>query len=1284
MWGLRACNRVPNRPVDCRNLQTEIAEERTKDHGTTSSQARRSDRGGFPYDMLVTSHYFASVALSVRGWIGAWPGLVDGTGTRPGESGRAGLCDLGGLDSGCREKVLAFVPTNLVPLYSTMDLFGNVFSLNHFTIESLHIHPPMFEHYQLCIKDWVIIIHHNTILTRLPHKFVGNFPIYPLVSSITSLLQDNTNRRMLIDVVGKIIWDVRIIKHFLAYHLILLNEMGNIIHLYLNRIPYHRMVSVILAKHHRSIIYVSRVKLVHRPQLNFNEDNRQRKSTSPKNNEVGEHPTKKRKIYNARYQDKKKEKVRTLIDITNATPTSILDVNLSNDGNIIPPIQYQFISQSSTSIDDGSVDQSMLDDPYDFLFVGIPTRHRELKLRKRCESCQAERLKYETDSFCCMNGKTKLVHSSIPDELHNLFTADTNLGKMFRETIRAYNTNFSFASMGVSLDQSLANNRDGIYHRIDQLVPRDGRPRYLQLYFYDSENEMLNRLEWPNLDSEIVQILTRVLASNPYVATFRTLADLGPLDNYRVTLNASLELDQRVYNRPTTSEVAGIWVEGNNNITAYKRSIVVYGRSERPQTIQQYWSCYDPLCYPLFFPNVSIDEIVDDEEIEEEDEEDAGTTSSRKIVTMREYYCYKFQIRPHGNVILLGGRLFQQFMVDSYVKIDTSQLYQGVVDANTAGDVPTSMIGQRVVLPASFIGGPRDMRRRFLDAMALVQDGGKPDIFLTMTCNPKCPEIQNELLSWQKAKDRPDVVSIVFHAKIEDLKEQLLKRDILGVVRAYVYVIEFQKRGLPHAHFLLIMRPGSKFTNPDYYDKYVCAEIPNPAKFPVMHELVKKHMIHGPCGDINKKCLCMQGVPLKCRFKYPLMDNRWVVPYNPKLLMMFNCHLNVEICSSITSVKYIFKYIYKGHDKQVIPVDQDAQRVELNEIKSFQDARYVSPPEAIWRIFSFPLAKIYPNVVTLQVHLPNQQMVRFSTNEAIDTVVERERNKRSMLTEFFETNKVDLRARQHLYKDFPKHLTSNKTTRLWKARIKGKALGRLVSANPAEGERYYLRLLLCHVTGPTCFEDLYTYNNLIHPTFRKAALERGLIESDQSLSQCLAESSLFQFHVALRRLFATILVFCDPGDVRKLWNDHYHDMSEDYMRQNENVERVQNMVLTDINLFLESMGKSIDDFDLPTIDRDVDLQSGGFCEVQEESSIVVEDDHLRAQEFLNTEQKYAYDEIMRHVRTNCAGVFFIDGPGGTGKTYLYKALLPNVCKCVCNVKKQSGTAQLLRIAKLII
>ncbi|KAJ9553044.1 hypothetical protein OSB04_017089 [Centaurea solstitialis] len=112
--------------------------------------------------------------------------------------------------------------------------------------------------------------------------------------------------------------------------------------------------------------------------------------------------------------------------------------------------------------------------------------------------------------------------------------------------------NFSFTSIGVTVDNSTANMTSrvytfhahgGIYHKIDQLVPRDRHPRHLQLYFYDDQSELSLRLECPNLDRRIVEILTRVLSMNPYVVTFRSLVELGPLDNYRVTLNASVELD---------------------------------------------------------------------------------------------------------------------------------------------------------------------------------------------------------------------------------------------------------------------------------------------------------------------------------------------------------------------------------------------------------------------------------------------------------------------------------------------------------------------------------------------------------------------------------------------------------------------------------------------------------------------------------------------------------------------------------------------------------------------
>ncbi|GJW18898.1 ATP-dependent DNA helicase PIF1-like protein [Tanacetum coccineum] len=372
------------------------------------------------------------------------------------------------------------------------------------------------------------------------------------------------------------------------------------------------------------------------------------------------------------------------------------------------------------------------DDPYDFVYNGLPKEHFLLKEQPPCVICGANRIQYEFPTFCCMNGRTTLQPLDIPPELYNLFTSQCQLGKMFRKNIRAYNTNFSFASMGVNLDKRYNAKgsgvytfrvQGGIYHKIDQLVPRDGQPRYLQLYFYDAESEFEHRLKWPNLDREIVTILSRVLAPNLYVQTFRSVGNLGPLDKYRVELTASTKEDQRLYNHPTTSEVAGIWVEGNDKITTYKRSIVVYRRSKYPTQIQAYFACYDPLSYPMFFRNG-----------------EAGWHSRipRKGVDIRE---------------LVNDD-------DDIVKDEE---------------------------------GPRDMRKRFLDAMTLVQDVGKPDIFLTMTYNPNWPEIVENLYEGQTAQDQPDLVTRVFLAKLEYLKHQLFTKYILGVVASHIYVIEFQK-----------------------------------------------------------------------------------------------------------------------------------------------------------------------------------------------------------------------------------------------------------------------------------------------------------------------------------------------------------------------------------------------------------------------------------------------------------------------------------------------------------
>ena len=96
------------------------------------------------------------------------------------------------------------------------------------------------------------------------------------------------------------------------------------------------------------------------------------------------------------------------------------------------------------------------------------------------------------------------------------------------------------------------------------------------------------------------------------------------------------------------------------------------------------------------------------------------------------------------------------------------------------------------------------------------------------------------------------------------------------------------------------------------------------------------------------------------------------------------------------------------------------------------------------------------------------------------------------------------------------------------------AIGRVITANPTEGERYYLRLLLNHIRGITFFEDLKTVNSVLTSSFREYALLHGLLKDDNNLTLCLQEASIYQMPYTLCRLFVTILAYCELDDPKKL------------------------------------------------------------------------------------------------------------------------------------------------------
>ena len=229
-------------------------------------------------------------------------------------------------------------------------------------------------------------------------------------------------------------------------------------------------------------------------------------------------------------------------------------------------------------------------------------------------------------------------------------------------------------------------------------------------------------------------------------------------------------------------------------------------------------------------------------------------------------------IRPNFSALHLAGKLFQQFAVDAYVKIEGQRLdfirhnqnqlraesYEGLLDyLENAAEGRNLRAGRITILPSTFIGSPRQMHQKYQDAMAVVAKLGKPDLFLTFTCNPKWPEITDNLLPGQNASDRPDLVSRVFKMKFDALKKDL-KDGVLGTLCAFVDVIEFQKRGLPHAHMLLHLENKLKLRNSEDIDSLISAQIPDPEQEPDLFDIIKANMIHRPCGALNNSCQCMK------------------------------------------------------------------------------------------------------------------------------------------------------------------------------------------------------------------------------------------------------------------------------------------------------------------------------------------------------------------------------------------------------------------------------------------
>ncbi|POM79309.1 LOW QUALITY PROTEIN: Helitron helicase-like protein [Phytophthora palmivora] len=699
-----------------------------------------------------------------------------------------------------------------------------------------------------------------------------------------------------------------------------------------------------------------------------------------------------------------------------------------------------------------------------------------------------------------------------------------------------------------------------------------------------------------------------------------------------------------------------------------------------------------------------------------------GSNGKPLTMSLREYESFVLHGRTASNsLILRGGRLTQQYCVGQWAKCEQERLrfiekikqfqyrletLQGLTDAlrNESVDVHSvaaneevaqrgskaatrqsrdagvdstepeaENVGRKVVIPPTFTRGPRYIYQCFLDAMAIVRVTGAPNLFITMTCNPNWPEIKENLRPREKASDRPDIVAHVFMQKLKTLNKNLDE----GLVGKY------QKRGLLHAHILLVMRPEDKPVTAEDVDRLTSAELLDKETHPALYQTVISNMLHGLCGQQNPNCPCVKNG--KCSNKFPKQFaegtimveesilrtgdvdnakiNQWVVPYNPFLSQKYDCRINVEVCATNKAVKYIYKYVYKGSDMMTITIE--GEEIQANDILQYLLGRYISPVEACMRLFGFPTQGSSHAVVNLPIQLEGMSLITYrdhATTPQLQNLVLR--GDRTKLTAVFNLCMQDPEGTADLlYKDVPVKYRWDDRLKHWVPyRRYVAALGRLAHVSPQDPER----VLLFHRLSPKSFEDIRTVNGVVYNTFYDTALAAGYLENDQEWEECLAEAVLFKMSSALRQLWESfwfirypIMLQLSGIGLRRICQKTFSDPSRKETHK-ITLTVTRKVKVPDVVGGLSNFErKTLSMYGLPDLETYSDVsdevahQSADPMDIVAQEVAAYEPDDLERTATLadqmNENQKTIFDQVIEAVNHSVGGqkLFFVDGPGGT-------------------------------------
>ena len=680
------------------------------------------------------------------------------------------------------------------------------------------------------------------------------------------------------------------------------------------------------------------------------------------------------------------------------------------------------------------------------------------------------------------------------------------------------------------------------YHRIGPMMPQNGSAAsFAQIYLLDAA-EATNRRQQifrNNLnDNNLRRLHELMLMHNPRISEFCQAAN-GTVQEFSWS---------------TDCDILGMQLGALVVAPGQRRHIIVRRtHNNKLAAVSDCHPLYHPLAYPLLFPTGSPGWHAHLQRVD-------LTTMETHKVTLTDYGRSLLMHRDSPTHIQQCGRLAVEYYCDMWAQHEAhmarfhslpSQQAKYRVGRKCAIDDQLNREGNisdasiPMTLPSGFVGSNKWYHMLYLDALTLPTRFHAPDRFITFTCNSKWPDIVNCLPRGSCWQDHPDIVARCFWLKLKALMDDICKHEIFGKVVAFVWRIEWQARGLPHAHILIILQ--SPILSPQQIDAVVSAEIPNPDEHPELFCLVTEMMLHDPC-DNNPDAGCrkdQKGGTCKRHFpkdtstrtavlpnKFPkyrrrclhsavvkgrIVTDDWVVPYSPFLLLKYGAHCNVEIAANIKTFKYVYKYVLKAPDSAVVCV---------NEVEAFLSGRLLSASEAVWRFLGLPLHKEFPAVMRLDIHLPNEQAVVFGVDDDNEDISAASTSSTSTLLEWFALNQRDDSAQCLLYTEVPEHFTWNCQEKLWTRRQIGNiTLGRMYSVSSRNQELFALKRLLNIVKGAKSWNDLLRVDGFNYNSFQQACEARGMLHDNSDVIAAFQEivdtcCSL----QGLRREFAIILL----------------------------------------------------------------------------------------------------------------------------------------------------------------